>query len=1457
MDIEATNSFAISNGTHLSFANLAGRTITVDGFSGGCALNGTPGDSLDLNPASAWTLAVNINSLLNASFAKIGNCAATVKPGNGSNGRNIGGNTGWSFFTDISAGLPGVLLGSIAWGDYDNDGYQDILLTGTTDGGPTRISKIFHNNGNGTFTDINAGLTGVARSSVAWGDYDNDGHLDILLTGMTNLNDGTSGITKIYRNNGNGTFTDINVSLPGITSGSVAWGDYDHDGYLDILLTGTDNTGTPISKVYHNNGNGTFSDINAGLIGVSSGSVAWGDYDNDGYLDILLTGTTGGYPYPAISKVYHNNGNGTFTDIGANLAGEGQSPSSVAWGDYDNDGYLDILLSGYNPGYPFFTKIYHNNGDGTFSDINASLAGVYQSSVAWGDYNNDGYLDILLTGGGSGSITSIYHNNGNGTFTDISAGLPGLGYYSSVAWGDFNNDGNLDFILSNGRIYRNDNNLSPNTVPAIPSLVSRTIYRDSVRFVWHKSTDAQTASNGLTYNLRIGTTTGGSQILSPMANAATGLRRVSSMGNMNHDTAWTIKNLPNGRYYYGVQALDNNFAGSSFSAEQSFKIDTMPPDNDVTLHATSLDTGRILLTWTPSNIDSTDADSVGIWYKTTGFPLKANDTTAMLFKKFPKSIESFDTVKNLTKNTLYYFALEVNDTMGNWSRTIASSRDSAWTIVPGVRRWTGSGADSNWSTSGNWSPSGAPVNTDSVVFDGTTIKGCYLDVNATVKALTLLPTFNGSFSFLGDTLSTAGNVDLRTGGAMNAGSGAIVYTGSSLQTFIPDNGEVNPTVIHSGSGTLQLSTNPLTCLAFNQTAGTFDFNGEDIEAANSFTISNGTHLSFANLDQRTITVDFSGSSGCVLNGTPGDSLNLNPASACTLAVNAGSSLNATFAKIGNCVATVAAGMAQNSHDMGGNVNWNFITPNTKYWTGAGGDHNWNTPANWNTGTVPAATDSVVFNSGSADCDLNTSPTVKAIVFTNGYSGMFSFTNQTLTISGSTANFNFGGPFNANTGTLAFAGTSPQYFTPKNPALFPPILQNGTGGTTLLGGLATTGLILSQGTLHLGTSNMITVDSTFTINGGGLDMGSSTLKISASLISFYNLQTFNRGTGSLVFTNSGPQVFSPYSLVMGVNDTLPAIYKQGSGTTTLGAWFQSGQITVNSGILIENNGMACSGLNVSGGTFQQDSNNNVAVSGNLMVNGGTFTANNTKGTFTIYGSVSLGSGTLKAPDSLIVDYGNWDKTGGTFIPGNGTVIFGGNSGGLHINSGGSPFNKISFHTAGGGWGITGSNLKAADTMTLDPGTTLNLGAGFNDSVGTMIVNNATLDFGAVPSTLVTTGNFTIHNGSSGTMADLAGATIKAGGSVNLTGQSGNLLDLNGTAPWYVKAGGTLSASYANIAYSNATGWPAVETLMQHVQTAETIQTGYSSSPTQNSGQEEAQTAIGLPQQTGRRAEHRHQ
>jgi parallel beta-helix repeat protein len=491
----------------------------------------------------------------------------------------------------VSSTIEDVVYSCVAWGDYDEDGDLDILLTGS--GSPGYYSKIYRND-NGVFTDINAGLVAISNGSVAWGDYDNDGDLDILLKGDTGPNNCT---TKIYRND-EGSFTDINAGLFQVGTRSCVWGDYDNDGDLDIFYSGFIQSSHHNFKLYRNE-NRIFTEINTDIPGVHSGSLDLGDYDNDGDLDVLITGQA---QSNFISRIYRND-NGVFHDINANMIGVYNS--SVDWGDYDNDGDLDVLITG-NAGHFDISRIYRNDA-GVFTNINAGLTAIKNSSVAWGDYDNDGDLDILLTGDSGAffyKISKIYRND-SGIFTDINAGLWGISE-GTAAWGDYDNDDDLDIILSGldlnftptTIIYQNNIN-SPNTIPTIPTNLLWNYSGSEISLNWNASSDSETPQLGLTYNLRIGSTSEGSEIKSAMSNY-NGYRQLPELGNINHLTSWSLSNTSS-NIYWSVQAVDHGFLGSQFSIEDSIilaglihNITDVPNDQG----------GKVSIRWQVSELDN-------------------------------------------------------------------------------------------------------------------------------------------------------------------------------------------------------------------------------------------------------------------------------------------------------------------------------------------------------------------------------------------------------------------------------------------------------------------------------------------------------------------------------------------------------------------------------------------------------------------------------------------------------------------------------------------------------------------------------------------------------------------------------------------------------------------------------------------------------------------------------------
>ena len=457
-------------------------------------------------------------------------------------------------------GFPSLQRGSIDWGDYDADGDLDLLMTGTDLASPR--CYLFRNDG-GTFTSIDAGLPGVEWSSAEWGDYDCDGDLDIALAGWN----GTPGIARIYRNDGIYGFTDIGVNLPGVTYASVAWGDFDYDGDLDLLLAGLDNANVRIARIYRFS-NGSFSEVAVGLTGVASGDADWGDFDADGDLDLLLSGSA---LSGRLTRVYMNLANDVLYPLDLGLPGVEGMDGSLAWGDYDNDGDLDILLSGWD-GATRHLAIFRNDG-GVFSDVDANLAGLSSGAVAWGDYDNDGDLDVIASGYGDqgGGLSRIYRNDG-GTFLDAHAGLPDL-FFSAVAWADWDGDGDLDPAISGApdfgsattALLRTDG-ATPNTPPTAPTNLWADRNGSYVTFHWTESTDAQTPPGGLSYNIRVGVA-GGPDFPVTSMSRADGFRKVVRMGNAGQGPSFGLHVNPQ-ELVWSVQAVDGAFAGSPFSLEK-------------------------------------------------------------------------------------------------------------------------------------------------------------------------------------------------------------------------------------------------------------------------------------------------------------------------------------------------------------------------------------------------------------------------------------------------------------------------------------------------------------------------------------------------------------------------------------------------------------------------------------------------------------------------------------------------------------------------------------------------------------------------------------------------------------------------------------------------------------------------------------------------------------------------
>jgi hypothetical protein len=392
----------------------------------------------------------------------------------------------------------------VAFYDYDNDGWLDIFLVNGTrlegfPAGAEPTSHLFRNNRDGTFTDVTT-KAGVARSGwgqgVCVGDYDNDGWDDLFVTYF--------GKNVLYHNNGDGTFTDVSEKA-GVAGKRTRWNtgcafvDYDRDGRLDLFVANyidLDLATAPLPEsgpclykgvmvacgphglqggkniLYHNNGNGTFTDVSEAS-GILSASGTYGlgvltaDLDNDGWPDIYVANDS------APSTLYQNKKNGKFQDIaieaGCALSPEGkpQAGMGISAADYDLDGNLDLIKSNFAGETP---SLYHNLGGASFEDVTfpAGLGGHTQY-LGWGcgflDMDNDGWADILICNGhvypeveqlrseaGYAQRKLLYQNLHNGRFADVSLqagpGVSDLSASRGAAFGDFDNDGDTDVVVN-------------------------------------------------------------------------------------------------------------------------------------------------------------------------------------------------------------------------------------------------------------------------------------------------------------------------------------------------------------------------------------------------------------------------------------------------------------------------------------------------------------------------------------------------------------------------------------------------------------------------------------------------------------------------------------------------------------------------------------------------------------------------------------------------------------------------------------------------------------------------------------------------------------------------------------------------------------------------------------------------------------------------------------------------
>lgn len=342
---------------------------------------------------------------------------------------------GWSF--------------GVSWVDFDGDSYPDILVCNEDFSGVPAPNFFYRNNGDGTYTRIREGAvaSGGGCLGSSWADFDGDDDLDCYAARpFLNSN-------LLFVNNGDGTFFSDSSNL--ITAAKkfsmeVEWVDVDNDGWLDVFVANHGRPSDPALAMLYYNDKGNFvllENTEVGLIDDEANGVTWGDYDGDGDRDPFWTRNN------KLSILFRNEGNGTFTSVSESALSDSPAKYHASWADFDNDGDLDIYT---NSGDPGVAAIYENTGMGRFE-----LAAIpelaqdsgYWTGGYWGDYNNDGWLDLLILGNNRYEPypNRLYENNGDGTLTRVTSGpvVSEVEASGAAAWADHDRDGDLDLFIAN------------------------------------------------------------------------------------------------------------------------------------------------------------------------------------------------------------------------------------------------------------------------------------------------------------------------------------------------------------------------------------------------------------------------------------------------------------------------------------------------------------------------------------------------------------------------------------------------------------------------------------------------------------------------------------------------------------------------------------------------------------------------------------------------------------------------------------------------------------------------------------------------------------------------------------------------------------------------------------------------------------------------------------------------
>lgn len=505
--------------------------------------------------------------------------------------------------TDVAFASEMTAAGTLAWADYNNDGLMDYFIVAGQGEGPH--VGLYRQETDGTFTNVTEEtdlfFAQLSVGAAAWIDYDNDGCLDLIVAGRMNGNEASTSMTYFFHNEGpSGNYNlvenyDIEDLLPQLSPDGqdckgilFAAADFDNDGWTDLLVSGYAPFETTMRYIglFRNTQNGSFELMsNPEFIPMSGTTVYAADFNNDGLMDFVTGGYNDDMGDAGTPTVYLNDGDMTFTAVTG--FGFGSHQGTLFPIDVNNDGKMDIIETGRSAttlSWDHVARVYINNGDGTsFTSLDETVTGLAgsNSSVGFGDINNDGWMDYMSIGWCNGSPVKLFLNNGDNSFTDATEVYPDAARArdGDITFVDYNNDGKLDISLFGYRdgggdtpenptwpnyLVVNTSTFAANAAPTAPQVTSVKQEGADVVLTWQAATDDTTPSEALRYNVYAKGNDGKIFCLSP-ADINTGFLKVNRTNALLNTLSYRFKGMNINDYTFGVQAVDNSFCGSTFT----------------------------------------------------------------------------------------------------------------------------------------------------------------------------------------------------------------------------------------------------------------------------------------------------------------------------------------------------------------------------------------------------------------------------------------------------------------------------------------------------------------------------------------------------------------------------------------------------------------------------------------------------------------------------------------------------------------------------------------------------------------------------------------------------------------------------------------------------------------------------------------------------------------------------